>query len=173
MSKPAKNKPIFPVGWIVIYTKPNQEKTAIINIERQGFKTYCPMIESTRKHTRKNNKISRPLFPSYVFVHLDEKNFRWRPLLSTTGVLSVICFNDRPGFVPRGFVEELQEKAPTGMLIIPQFPINAQVKILDGHFQGLIAKIISLPEKDRIWLLLDIMGRKVRVQQNIWSLIRK
>jgi len=176
MSALAENQQMRSTGWIALYTKANQERTALTNIKRQNFSAYCPMIERTRKHARKVEKVRRPLFPSYVFVRLDEQKFQWRPLLSTIGVQSVIRFNDRLGFMPEGFVEELQDfekKDKLRAMTAPKFMAGMKVKMLDGPFQNLIAKVLSLPEKDRVWLLLDIMGRKVRIQHDVWSVTLK
>ena len=176
MSSAEKSEKVRSTGWIALYTKANQEKTAITNIERQGYRAYCPMIERTRKHARKIDKVRRPLFPSYVFARLDEQKFQWRPLLSTIGVQSVIRFNDKLGFMPDGFVEELlsfEEKDKLRAMTAPKFKAGTEVKMLDGPFENLIAKVLSLPEKDRVWLMLDIMGRKVRIQHDVWSIGHK
>lgn len=176
MSTLAGNEQMRSIGWIALYTKANQERTAITNIERQDFSAYCPMIEHTRRHARKVETVRRPLFPSYVFVRLDAQKCQWRPLLSTIGVQSVIQFNNRPGFMPDGFVEELQvfeEQDKLRVMTAPKFMAGMEVKILNGPFQNLIAKVLSLPEKDRVWLLLDMMGRKVRIQHDCWLVTQK
>lgn len=176
MKTAAKKEHLQPVGWIALYTKANQEKTAITNIERQGFDAYCPMIERIRKHARKIDMVRRPLFPSYVFVRLDEQKFQWRLLLSTIGVQSVIRFNNRLGFMPDGLIDELREYEEHNILrqkMALKVKPGMKVKMLDGPFQNLIAKVLSLPEKDRVWLLLEIMGSEVRVQHDIWSVTSK
>ena len=158
--------------WIALYTKANQESAAISNIKRQGYDAYCPMIERTRRHARKVEQVRRPLFPSYIFASLDNQKQQWRPLLSTVGVRAVVRFNDKLGFLPDGFIEKLrvfEEQSALNQLIAPRIKPGMQVKILDGPFENLIARVVCTPEKERIWLLLDIMGRKVRIQQDIWS----
>ena len=69
MSAAAKSEKMRSTGWIALYTKANQEKTAITNIERQGFRAYCPMIERTRRHARKIEKSAdRSFLPMYLFA---------------------------------------------------------------------------------------------------------
>ena len=162
-------------GWLALYTKARQEQRALVNIERQGFTAYCPMIRRLRRHARRIEHVRRPLFPSYVFVHLDKYKFQWRPLLSTTGVSSVVQFDGKPALVPEGFIESLQaceNESDLRAKTAPRIEIGETVRILDGSFDNLVAKVLSLPEKDRIWLLLDIMGRKVRVQHDVLSITR-
>ncbi len=173
MSASAENNQVSQNGRIVLCHKASQEKTAITNIVRQGYDAYCPMIERTRRHARKVEKVFRPLFPPYIFVRLDEQRSQWRPLLSTIGVRSVVRFREKLGFLPKGFVEEMRayEKADgLGQMMAARVEPGMQVKILDGPFKDFIATVLSMSEKDRVWLLLDIMGRETRIQHDVWSL---
>lgn len=163
-------------GWLALYTKANQEHIAVDNIVRQGYSAYCPFVERRRKHARKVDKVRRPLFPGYAFARLTSQQPQWRPLLSTKGVSGVVRFGDRLGFVPVGLLEQLQSCEQRGGLArvaAPAFPSGTQVRIIDGPFNNLIGRILSLPEKDRVWVLIDIMGREVRTQYDVWSLTRK
>lgn len=160
--------------WGALYTKVNQENVAITHLKRQAFETYCPMILRTRKHARKVEKVKRPVFPSYVFVRLDYKQTQWRSILSTRGVQSLVKFGDRVGFLSESFIDEMRHYESEGTLqqmVAPPVKPGDKVTLTEGPFQNFIANVLSLPEKDRIWVLLDMMGQKVRVSQNISALI--
>lgn len=162
-------------GWIAIYTKPNEEKVALGNIERQGYQAYCPLIRRSRSHARKLDTVLRPLFPCYVFVKLDERIPQWRPLLSTRGVKSVVRFGERLGRVPECIIEQMRsysESESDAALepAAPRFAPGEQVKIVDGPFKDFIARVLSATETDRVWLLLDLMGQSVRAQHAGWAL---
>lgn len=55
-------------SWFVIRTKPNSEKIALLNCERQGFPAYLPLIRKTIRHARTKKEVLRPLFPGYLFL---------------------------------------------------------------------------------------------------------
>ncbi len=155
-------------SWIVLHTKPNQEKLAIENVTRQAFDAYCPMITTTRRHARRRETVKRPLFPGYVFVKWNTQHQQWRPLLSTRGVQSVIRFGNSPGILSKKFVQELAASEQSGKLdemVAPDFAPGDQVIIQEGPFRDIIARVLSLPENDRVWLLMDMMGREVRILQ--------
>ncbi len=159
--------------WIALYTKPNQEQLAIENIKRQSYDVYCPMVSKTRRHARKTEMVRRPLFPSYLFVRLNVQCSQWRPLLSTRGVQSLVKFGERLGEVPLGFISDLRAHEDSGVLdqlIQPKVAPGDKVEIMDGPFKNLIAQVVSLPEKDRVWLLLDMMGQSVRISQKVSAL---
>jgi len=161
------------VGWVVVYTKPNQEDLAVRNIRRQGYEAYCPTIRRNRKHARKVEIVRRPLFPSYIFAKLLAEKPQWRPLISTQGVRNVVHFNSRLGFIPESLVNQLRSYEEADLLEkmgAPVFEPGAQVKVVEGPFRSFMAKVLSVDERGRIWLLLDCMGQAVRAQFDAWSL---
>ena len=162
-------------NWVAIYTKANQEKVALDNIIRQSYEVYCPMVSKLRRHARKTETVQRPLFPGYLFVKLQKKQDQWRPLLSTRGVQSLVKFGDSLAYVPKNFITDLKQHEELGLLnqmTVPEYTPGDTVEILDGPFKDLIAKVVSLPEKDRVWLLLDMMGQQVRISQKLSGVTR-
>lgn len=160
--------------WIAAHTKANGERLALEHIRRQSFTAYCPMIERTRRHARRQDIVIRPLFPGYVFIQLGSLRESWRPLLSTRGIRTLVKFGDKLGILPAGFVEELKTCEMSGQLhklTVPAFKPGDRITIADGVFKNLIAEVVSAPEKDRVWLLLEFMGQQVSVSQKLSSLI--
>ncbi len=163
-------------SWVALYTKPNQEGIALENVRRQSYQAYCPMITKTVRHARRSKVVRRPLFSGYVFVGLDTEIDQWRPLLSTRGVQSLVCFGNNPGQLPRGFIEQLQDYEKSGVLdelAKPDFQPGDQVTICEGPFRDFIARVVSHSDNERVWLLLDMMGREVKCQQPVSSLERR
>ena len=161
--------------WIAVYTKPKQEQVAVENIARQGYDAYCPMIKRRISHARKVQMVLRPLFPSYVFVHIKAQKPQWRPILSSRGVASIVRFGDKLGFLPQALVEQLRDCEADGSLrqtSAPHFKVGDEVRVTEGPFKDFMAKVLSASDKDRIWLLLDLMGQSIRVQHDALSISR-
>jgi transcriptional antiterminator RfaH len=152
--------------WIVISTHPHQEHFALENLQRQAFKTYCPMIRKRRSHARRIETVLRPLFPGYLFVQLNLALQRWRPIVSTYGVRGIVRAGERPGSIDDDFIANLRSREIEGAIARPANPyrIGQRVQINTGPFDQLIATIIEMDEKDRLVVLLDIMKRGVKVQ---------
>ena len=70
--------------WYLIKTKSKQENTAIINLENQGYTSYCPIVKINKKNV--------VLFPGYLFIYLDKHNENWSPIRSTKGVINFVRF---------------------------------------------------------------------------------
>jgi transcriptional antiterminator RfaH len=152
-------------SWLVLVTHPHRESQAIENLMRQNFRAYCPMTVKHIRHARRAYDAQRPLFPSYVFVEQQSLQQRWRPLLSTFGIRSVITHDDKPAKLPHGFVEGLKAREVDGAIGIPETPfqIGQQVTIKGGAFDGLIGQIVQMKPNDRVLVLLDLLQRKTTV----------
>jgi transcriptional antiterminator RfaH len=151
--------------WAVANTHPYKESLAIENLQRQNFTTYCPLARKRIKHARREQDVLRPLFPSYIFVRVDTTAHRWRSILSTFGVRSLISCGERLSFLHDGFIASLQAREVDGAIVRPESPytVGQQVKVSGGAFDGLVATIIEMSEKDRLVVLMDLLNRPVRV----------
>lgn len=151
--------------WIAVNAKPNQEGIALANLDRQGFRTYLPLLRKTVKHARRKTEVLRPLFPGYLFVDIDRSSGVWRPVLSTYGVRGIVTCGDFPSIVPPGFVEALQAREIDGAVANAsnQYRIGQQVLIDEGPFGGMIATIVGINDRDRLMVLVDFLRQAVRI----------
>jgi transcriptional antiterminator RfaH len=150
--------------WIVLTTKPCCENVASENLGRQGYNFYYPMTIKRIRHARKAYDAPRPLFPGYIFVELGA-NDRWRPILGTYGVRSIVKNGDAPALLPPEFVEGLKSREINGAIRKPQnaFQPGQAVAICRGPLDGLVGQILELRENDRVLLLLDLLNQQAKV----------
>ncbi len=153
-------------GWLAVNTHPHREKEAIENLKRQDYDVYCPMMVKRIRHARRVSDEQRPMFPSYVFVEHATAKHRWRPILSTYGVRSVVRQGNDPGLLSGQLIAGLKSREVGGVIGKPANPYSVGQKVLleEGPFAGLIGQIVELREKDRIMLLLDLLKQQVKVQ---------
>ena len=154
--------------WHVVYTQPNAERRALDNLRRQGFEAYLPRYRKLRRHARKSEIVAAPLFPRYIFLRLDAACERWRSVLSTFGVSAFICRDGVPSPVPEGVVEAImaREDAQEFVDLTRQAALKPgdRVQVASGPFADCIAQFQGLSASERVILLLDILGRKLRVE---------
>ncbi len=153
--------------WFVAHTQPNAEAKAVVNLNRQGFDVYFPRYLKRRRHARKVETVAAPLFPRYVFVAVDLAAQRWRSIYSTVGVARLICNGDDPAAVPDAVVAALRSREDAsgfiGLDSRPAFRPGDKVRVLDGAFSSCLGLFDGMAERERIAILLDLLGRKVRV----------
>ena len=71
------------LSWYIVQFKPNSHKIALRNLQRQGFETFLPMHEVTRRTVVKFENVIRPLFAGYMFVVCDPETAPFKPLNAT------------------------------------------------------------------------------------------
>ena len=105
------------------------------------------------------------MFPGYVFAAVDTDLQKWRPLVSTFGVRSVVRNGERLSFLPRGFVEALWAREMDGAIAGPAAPlrIGQTVRVTSHPFDGLIGTIIGMRGRDRIVVLFDMLTNPVPI----------
>jgi transcriptional antiterminator RfaH len=153
--------------WFVTHTHPHAEAKATAHLSRQGFETYFPRYLKRRRHARRVEIVSAPLFPRYLFVAIDLNLQRWRAIYSTVGVSRLVCNGDDPTPVPIGIVEALKKREDASGFIKldcrPRFRTGDKIRVLDGAFSSCLGLFEGMAERERIAILLDLLGRKVRV----------
>ncbi len=153
-------------AWVVVHTQPHRERIALDNLCRQEFRAYCPLVRKRVTHARRAQDVLRSLFPSYLFVQLDPDVQRWRPILSTIGVRTLVRCGERPATIPDEFIDSLKAREIEGAIIRPASPykIGRQVRVAGGAFDGLVATIVEMDERDRLVVLMDILSQLVNVK---------
>lgn len=154
------------MSWIVVQTKPNQETLAQVNLQRQGYKVYCPLVQKRISHARKIRQVLRPLFPGYLFLKLEDKT-SWRPIWSTIGVRAPVQFGNAPAQLCEDVITSLKEREKDGYLPLESKEViyqkDSQVQIVGGPFHDFIARVLSCEAKDRLVLLFQFMNRTIRL----------
>src|SRR5690242_6497259 len=99
--------------WYVARTLSQREIRAAQQLAKQGFRTFLPRYWKNRRHARKVETVSVPLFPRYIFTILDSGRDRWRSINGTFGVDRLLTYGGEPRPVPHGVVESLIDAADT------------------------------------------------------------
>jgi transcriptional antiterminator RfaH len=153
--------------WYVVQTHVNAEAKAAANLDRQGFAVYLPRYLKRRSHARKVETVARALFPRYLFVAIDLATQRWRAIQSTLGVSHLVCWSDQPASVEAGVITALKAREDEGGFIKlgrrPAFSPGDKVRIVEGAFIDNLALVEGVSDHERVAVLLDLLGRKVRV----------
>jgi transcriptional antiterminator RfaH len=153
--------------WYVVHTQPQCERRAELNLRRQGFATYLPRYLRSRRHARKTETVARPLFPRYLFVALDMAKDRWRAIHSTFGVSQLVLAGDEPAPVPDGIVEEIQarerEDGFVALGLAAGLGPGSEVRLVDSVFANYQGVIERIADDRRVAVLLELLGREVRV----------
>jgi transcriptional antiterminator RfaH len=157
----------FGSRWFVAQTHPHCEAKASIHLARQGFAAYLPRYLRRRRHARRVEQTAAPLFPRYLFVSINLACQRWRSIDSTIGVTRLVCNGDVPTPVPQPVIDALRRREDAQgyvqLLQRPQFAPGDKIRVIDGALDGYCGLYDGTSGRERVAILLDLLGRKVRV----------
>lgn len=152
--------------WYAVRTKTNQEDRALVHLNNQGFETYLPRYRKQIRHARKVQTVLRPLFPGYAFVHIDLQSQPWLKINGTVGVIGLVKFGAEPNPLPDEVIETFmrREDEKGAVRLGPEsLKKGDRVRIREGAFSEYSALLEETSDDKRVTLLLDLMGRAVRV----------
>jgi transcriptional antiterminator RfaH len=149
----------------VVRTLAQRERHAVHQLANQGYRAFLPLHLKNRRHARKVETISAPLFPRYLFTILDRTRDRWRSINGTLGVERLLMCGGEPQPVPPGLVENLILTADDESVIHFDYALHPgqKVKVAAGPFADLIGQLERLDDRGRVSVLLELMGLSVRV----------
>ncbi len=152
--------------WFIARIKPNSYKSAIQNLERQGFETFLPKMEITQRQNNKFIVKNVYVFPGYMFVSFDPGTITWTKINSTYGVSKILAFNNKPSEISSDLILELKTRYEINSNLTQKDKLQKgdSIKFSAGPFADLIAKVESVDENNRIWVLLEAMGGYQRLK---------
>ena len=152
--------------WYILQFKANSQHQARKNLTRQGFDTFLPLHDITSRKASRFISTSKPLFPGYMFVTFDRAESEWHKINNTFGVSRLITFNSILKSIPTIFVDHLMKRYDLSGKLIPikKLKKGDQVTVLKGPFANFIATVEKYEADQRIWILMDLMGRKTKIQ---------
>ncbi|WP_318510143.1 transcription/translation regulatory transformer protein RfaH [Photobacterium leiognathi] len=162
--------------WYLLYCKRSEQERAVINLDRQGVDCYYPQV-TVQKITRgKRAESIEPLFPNYVFVHFDPEVVSYTSVRSTRGVADFIRCSAFPQKVREELIYNLMmnEDSAEHQRLLSMLPQPGEkLKLEQGKFQGLEAIYQEPDGEKRSFMLINLLGKPVKVSVENTDLLKK
>jgi transcriptional antiterminator RfaH len=105
-----------------------------------------------------------------LFVAIDRMTQRWRSIQSTIGVVHLVCNGEDPAWVRDGVISGISglrnredEHGFVRLSLRPRFAAGDEIRVVDGIFGSCLGLFEGLADRERVAILLDMLGRKGRV----------
>jgi transcription antitermination factor NusG len=143
--------------WYVLYTNPKAEKKVSEQLTKMGITNYCPLITKVKQWSDRKKKVEEPLFTSYVFVTLDEKDRNL--VFSVKGVVRYLFWLGSPAIVKEEEIEKIKKWLSIDDINIEIDTIKRgdKLTITEGPFKnqsGIVQKV----NKQAVRLVLESIG---------------
>lgn len=151
-------------SWYLAYCKHREEQRAQIHLKNQGIDSYFPQVEVERILRGQRLARPEPLFPNYLFVHVDLETFSPSRLRSTRGLRSMVRSGAHWTQVPKALIYQLmsQEDSDEARALLRAVPQPGErVLIKAGPFKGLEAIFQEQDGERRSILLINMLHQPV------------
>lgn len=169
----SKNEISLSKGWYVIYTKSCHEKRVYDELIYQRYNSFLPLIKQTSIWSDRKKIIERPLFPSYVFVFLNNM-FDYQKILYINGVVSFISFDNKLAVVKETEIEMIKimiENCSEIKLVKQDIKIGEKYQIQSGPLTGYRCEVISIDGKNKLHIQINLLRQNIMAELNASYLI--
>lgn len=152
-------------SWYAVYTRSRNEKKVAALLERSGIEHYLPLLKTLKQWTDRKKLVTEPLFRSYIFVHITEKEHL--PVLQTPGVVGFVSFERKKVVVPVAQILAIKEFLGSG----DDFPSEdtagytpgKKVRVIRGAMKGLEGVLTEVQGKQRVRVQIEAVNQSVYI----------
>jgi transcription antitermination factor NusG len=150
--------------WYVARTMSRHEKKVAELLTARQIDYCLPVYESLHRWSDRTVRISSPLFPGYVFLHMDYRDRR--RALELPGVVDFVKFGDKPAELSAAEAANMQilGKSVTNAEPFPYLQIGRRVRVATGPFAGLEGVLKKKKGVDRLVISVHEIQRSVLVE---------
>ena len=151
-------------NWFAVFTIPQNEKSAVKHLGLREVESFLPTYETVRVwKNRQRMKIVLPLFPSYLFVHIDSRERT--KVLQSPGVLHFVGNGREYVPFPDAEIEFLRSDL-CRQRIEPyrELVVGEKVRIKAGVMQGVCGTLVRKGSGVRFVLTLELINQYAAIQ---------
>lgn len=139
-------------NWYAVYTKPRWEKKVAENLAKLSIENYCPLNRVQRQWHDRKKIIQEPLFPSYVFVRIEE-NLQ-AEVRKVGGILNFVHWLRRPAIIRDEEIDMIKK-------FMNQYT-NVQLEQISVNVNDVV-KVIKGPLMEQEGNVIAVRHRTVRI----------
>jgi transcription antitermination factor NusG len=150
--------------WFAAYTTPRHEKHVSELLAERQIETFLPLYRTARQWKKSTPVVLElPLFPTYVFVHIDRQSRG--AVLNLPGVLSIVGSSKEPWPLPDFDIEVLRRGMQAHKVEPhPYLKIGERVRVKAGMMAGVEGILVRKKNEFRVVLSLDAIMQSVAVE---------
>jgi transcription elongation factor/antiterminator RfaH len=158
--------------WFVVRTKAGDEDRANTNLLNQEIETFLPLFKARYLRGGKMIETIKPLFPNYLFARLDP-DLHYTKVKWTRGVSRILGNREGPVPISEAVVQAIRNRVGRDELIELEEGMKEGdlVQVISGPLKDLLGVFQKrMSGKDRVRILLNLIGVDVPVQISKWQI---
>jgi transcription termination/antitermination protein NusG len=153
--------------WYALYVVVRHEKKVQSALMRRNIQNYLPLKESLHWWKDRRKKVSLPLFPGYLFVHMSmAEKFS---VLNTAGVVRFVGTGDAPTPVGVDQIDAVKKLIANNIPFEEEIytGLGKMVTVRRGPLRGIEGRILEIRGTCRLILSIEIIQRSVSAEVNL------
>lgn len=151
-------------GWHVLYVRSRHEKKVFNLLSKASIHAFLPLVKSQRTWSDRKKTILKPLFPSYVFVHINSA-MEFHKALSVEGACAYIRFGREYATVREEEIASIKMllnlENVVDITIADPPKVGTVKKIAQGPLSGLKCEVLKIHNVNKIIVQIQSIRQNV------------
>ena len=163
----------FQKGWYLIYTKPRHEKKVNTYLSEQGITSFLPLKKRVREQNGRKKIVEEPLFPSYVFIYLNDV-VNYYTGIDAGGSLYYVKEGKKIACVSDSVINNIRivsSQDDDVEISNVRFRPGQKTIISEGALTGLSCEIVEVNSKQKLLVRIDLLQRNILLTMSERSLV--
>jgi len=158
--------------WRILYVRPRFEKKIAPQLEDAGIETFLPLHEVLRQWSDRKKKVVVPLFPGYIFVHVNERERL--QAFDIFGVLKYVHFSGKIAAVRPDVIDSIRIaiSGPRRLDVIPdRLPAGTPIKVVKGPLAGFKGELSQYRGASKVAVFVEGIRQSVVVEVDVSEIV--
>ena len=161
--------------WFALWTHSHCEQLVRDQLSAKGFDAFLPTIRDWSRRGGVRRLISRPMFPSYLFVHHSMDKLSYIEIMKSNGLVKILGERwDNLAAIPDAEVDAIRQLTTSELSLTP-YPFlrdGQRVRIVEGPLAGVEGILVrSRPNRGLLVLSVELLHRSVAVEVDCGAVV--
>lgn len=157
----------FLEGWYVMYVRSRHEKKVRDALSDAKIECFLPLVKSESIWSDRKKMLLKPLFPSYVFVYISNKQEFYKAQ-NANGFCYFVSFNNAYALAKNEEVINIKKLLNADGIVSIEainkpLSVGEKVQIEDGPLAGLSCEIVRVDKQEKILVRLNSIHQNLLV----------
>jgi transcription termination/antitermination protein NusG len=151
-------------NWYALRVKSRHEFVTSEELTRKKIENFLPSVLRVRQWKDRKKTVDFPLFPGYLFVHIEPQPGAFLNVLKTRGSVNFVSLEPgQPTSVSPVEIAALSAMLKSGeqLDVFPAFKEGAAVRVKHGPLRGTVGILAKREDRHMFLINIDILGRSV------------
>ena len=154
--------------WFAVYTAPRHEKQVCYQLQTKSVECFLPLYQVTNQWKTGPARVSLPLFPSYLFVHIDPGERR--RVLEVSSVVSIVGSGSHPLPLPDSEIMQLRQSVAFAQVEPhPYLKVGTLVRVARGPLLGIEGVLARKKNALKLIVSVEMIMKSLAIEVSVYD----